>query len=385
MNDKRLLSRRTHSLSILLGALLLLLIGTGCATISIITEVMNDAEGDHADVTVRIDIDEGVARAADFDTDALTTIPEGLRAGWTYQGNVAQTSMTFRRHFANLGDLAQLPNELRTLSNDYSIDLLQDMTVTVMPTGLGQGHDYFFESTIVIPQPESEDSAAAPACNPNTQTLGEYIGCAVDYNIDGDPELKAALEAAGAPVVSITTVLPGMITRMRINEDEEGTRIDEGQVVWELDGIRAGTYELYAVSTSLLGANAQEDLLNQALSGDMGFQGLMESMGLDSQAKSPASDRAKALANNLQTRLPADLPRDALVQIVSPFLRANVLANLSDVQGKPLFPIFRAVAPIITRMALNGGTDPDARIALGRLVELLITLETERLEAESEE
>lgn len=369
-------SSRLRRLSALLLGLLLILFGSGCATISLITEVMRDAQGDHADVTLRIKVDPAVAVEAQLRAESFAEAPAALRPGWSYSGNGEQWKMVFSRRYETLEELSGLPDELQNLADDFSIDFVRGILVTTEPSS--DGLDYFFDATIVVPDPGEEDASPQRGCSYEAQSLGEFIACSV--NPEMSPALQAAIDKAGPPLIQVEIAMPGALRRMRVNNADSGTRLDEGRVRWEFNAAQQATYEISATSLPYHGGESAEELLDQALSDDVGFQGLTAAADIDKARKDAALDRAKALTRNLRSRLPASLSRADLYQIELAFVRANFLANLSDANGKPLFPIFRAAAPIIARMALNAGTDENARVAVGRLVELLIAQESQRIE-----
>lgn len=369
---------RLRRLSMLLFGLLILLFGSGCGTMSIITEVLRDDEGNHsAVVTFNTQIDAGVAAAAKLDRDGVTEIPEGLHRAWTYRGDPNTFTLSYRREFATLGDLALLPGELRTLATDVSLDIVNGITVTVGADADGRDV-YTYTANLYIPPP-GELSGNENTCDPNTESIGEWLACAVQYDIDGDPALKAALDKAGDPKLVFEVILPGYIDTTLANNVAQGFKMDEGRAVWELELLRENHYELRAISHDTPRADSAEERLEEALSGDVGFEGLMHMAGVSQERRNDATSATFSFSQQLRRKFPADMSSDVESQILSPFTRASMLATMQDDKGKPLFPVFRAMEPIIAHMALNAIEDEEARRALGRLVELLIAMEHERI------
>lgn len=378
MKENRVSSRRLRRLSTLLFGLLLFLIGSGCGTMSIATEVLEDAAAGYPTTfSLNFKVDPDVARAAQLNIAGFSQRPEGLNAKWRFEGDPSTLTISYLRDFDSIAMLPTLPAELNQLIEDTSIDLVQGMTVIVAPRPDG-AMVYTYTANIYIAPTEPVTEGAT--CNPDTTSLGEYLACAVDSSINENFALKAALDSAGPPSLLVDAILPGFINVHTTNGVESGTKIADGHVRWTLDALHEGEYLLQASSWSFAPTDAMERTLQDVLSDHTSYEALFESAGLDQWGKNSGVFRASQMVDKLKKGFPGDLPPEIANEIVSPFARASVLANTLDEQGKVVFPYFKATAPILARMAQNAVTDEEARRALGRLVELLISLEKERIE-----
>ncbi|MBK6768620.1 MAG: hypothetical protein IPG72_06370 [Ardenticatenales bacterium] len=273
--------QRRTALKPLLGlGLLMLAIGTGCATFTVVSEVTRKADGANTGaLAVDVEIEDGVYKALlEMDPDSAKEWPMATKAktsGWTVTGSGRKLRMT-----RQLSTLPAFQDALPGLAGLWDMG---EFPITAMDVTVDEPNDeppvYEYTATVVIPVQESpEDSASAPeepqapaqSASPDDffGALAGAVASAVDETMT-DPKvvaLMAAAKKAGPPAFVVGVKLPGSIDEATVNGQPLGVISPDDRVTWTLSYANPGTYSLRAVAhlmkvefTELAEAHTQGD------------------------------------------------------------------------------------------------------------------------------
>lgn len=367
--------RPRRYLILLLFGLPLLVGALGCATVTMTTEVFRNDDGGHRGAfTVEIEPDPDVMVAVGNGASLANVSDEDLHAGWTMTLSDDQRSLTWRREVASLEELQAIPTELENLTPEMNLDFMPSLAVTV-DEQLSPTLYYSYTAQVVVPALE-EDTQTAPSgeLDPWQQAVNEAMAM--------DPELEAAIKAAGPPVFVVELRLPGEIELAEVNGQRAGEYDGADRVRWTFDATQPSTYTLAASSLQSARIDPAEELLGNYLSGDASLREAEELANISKDSAEIATELAYEAAATLAGSLPSTLAAAERDEILVAVTKAFYLAELIDDTGKPQMLAVRAALPIVSKLALKAGTEEEARVALGRLVNLLMDYDMDRLRSQ---